>query len=56
MTPQQKNLILYALRKGMYCAAQWYVATGSLTSHENRREIDTAIKELEAMSTTEEAK
>jgi hypothetical protein len=53
MTPQQKDLILGALRKGMHSAAQWYAETGSLTSHEYRREIDEAIKELEAMPTKE---
>ena len=54
MNPQQKDLILNALRKGMHSAAQWYAETGSLTAHDNRREIDAAIKELEAMPTKEE--
>jgi hypothetical protein len=53
MTPQQKDMLLNALRKGMHSAAQWYAETGSLTSHEYRREIDAAIKELEAMPTKE---
>lgn len=47
MTSQQKDLILGALRKGMHSAAQWYAETGSLTSHEYRREIDAAIKVLD---------
>jgi hypothetical protein len=53
MTPQQKDLILGALRKGLRIAAEWYCETGSLTAHDNRREIDAAIKELEAMPTEE---